>query len=233
VALRAGGGFAHPRAAAESTRRLDRAIEIAAIVGATVVNSALVTPVTDPKGPGIFVGEPVSQGSSRLASEEDFIRTASALQKAGKLAMDKGLDISIEVHQRSIADNGWSANHLLELINRPNVGVNPDLGNVYWTYEEPEETCEAAISALAPLSNYWHCKNLVRVHIPENNHSIFLQTALPDGDIDYRFAISAMLDAGYKGYLALEGTRKGDTLSKDDRSVAYVNALLKELGKGK
>jgi sugar phosphate isomerase/epimerase len=73
----------------------------------------------------------------------------------------------------------------------------------------------------------------VRVHIPENNHSIFLQTALPDGDIDYRFAISAMLDAGYKGYLALEGTRKGDTLSKDDRSVAYVNALLKELGKGK
>lgn len=229
LVVRAGGGFAHPRAAAESARRLDRAIKVAAAVGATVVNSALVTPPTDPKGPGVFVGEPISQGSSLLASEEDFVRTASTLNEAGEVAANHGLEISIEVHQRSIADNSWATNHLLDLTGRSNVGANPDLGNVYWTYDEPEETCEAAITALAPRAKYWHCKNLVRVHIPENKHAIFLQTALPDGDIDYRFAISAMLAAGYNGYLAVEGTRKGDSLSKDTRSVEYVKALLQEL----
>ena len=35
-----------------------------------------------------------------------------------------------------------------------NVGANPDLGNIYWHYEYPEETAEAAIVALAPRSVY-------------------------------------------------------------------------------
>ena len=84
----------------------------------------------------------------------------------------------------------------MELIDSPNIFLNPDLGNIYWCYDIPEESTEDAIVALAPHSRYWHCKNLKRVYIPENEHSIFLRTALPDGDIDYRFAITAMKEAG-------------------------------------
>ena len=137
--------------------------------------------------------------------------------------------ISIEVHQHSIADCSWAALYLLDLIDRPNVGANPDLGNVYWTYDTPEESTEAAIVALAPRSMYWHCKNLVRVHIPELRHSIFLRVPLPDGDIDYRFAIAAMHDAGFDGYLAVEGARDGDQLTSDARSLNYVREILAEL----
>jgi len=118
---------------------------------------------------------------------------------------------------------------LIELVDAPNVGINPDLGNIYWTYDIPEESCEDAIAALAPHCNYWHCKNLYRVHIPDLEKSILLQAPIPDGDIDYRFAISAMLAAGYNGYLAIEGMRLGDQFHNDGKSVAYVKSLIEAL----
>jgi len=75
---------------------------------------------------------------------------------------------------------------------------------------------------------YWHCKNLRRTHIPELDRSFFTRVPLPDGEIDYRFAIGAMLDADYQGYLAIEGAREGDALSLDRRGVEYVQTLLNE-----
>ena len=70
---------------------------------------------------------------------------------------------------------------------------------------------------------------LNRVHVPELDHSYYIRVPLPDGDIDYRFAISAMVEAGYDGYLAIEGANTGDQLYKDRRSVNYVRGILAEL----
>ncbi len=70
------------------------------------------------------------------------------------------MKVTVEVHQYSIADNSWSALHLLDLVNSPHVLANPDLGNIFWTYDDPEETPEDSIVALAPRAGYWHCKNL-------------------------------------------------------------------------
>lgn len=231
VCVRAGGPVANPRVGAATMTKLLDAIRFASWVGADVVNGVYGTLPTYPGGPGSqHIGEPVSQGSSRLATEYDFERTASKIREAARFAADLGISISIEVHQGSYADNSWSALHLLDLIGMPNVGVNPDLGNIYWQYEEPEETSEAAIVALAPKAIYWHCKNLKKVHIPELKRSIFLRVPLGEGDIDYRFAISAMIDAGYKGYCAIEGSREGDQLTHDARSAAYVREIVASLG---
>ena len=67
------------------------------------------------------------------------------------------------------------------------------------------------------------------MHIPELRRAFFLRVPLRDGEIDYRFAVAAMLDAGYQGYLAVEGAREGDQLTLDGRSVEYVCRLLAEL----
>src|SRR5688500_20151264 len=108
---------------------------------------------------------------------EDGIRDykVTGVQTCALPSSDLGVDISIEMHQHSIADNSWSCLHLLDLIDRPNVGVNPDLGNLYWNYDVPEESNEACITALAPRAKYWHCKQLLRVHIPELTHAYYLQ----------------------------------------------------------
>lgn len=230
VAIRGGGGAAHPRVAAANKKRMEDAVHFAAKVGASVVNSTVTTPPRESGKKGTYRGESVSQGSSRYASEADYERTASAVTDVANIAADLGVEISIEVHQNSIVDNSWSALHLLGLIDAPNVGINPDLGNIYWTYDIPEESCEDAIVALAPHVNYWHCKSLYRVHIPDLETAIYVQAPLPDGEIDYRFAIAALLDAGYDGYLAIEGVRYGDGFHQDGRSVAYVKSVLAELG---
>lgn len=230
VAVRGGGSLAHPRLLAASVKRLEQTIRLAGRLGAQVANSGLTTPPYDPQGPGARNwGESSSQGSSRTATEADYERTAAALQQASALAADVGVQIAIEVHQHSIVDNSWSALHLLDLVDRPNVGVNPDLGNIYWTYDEPEETTEKAIVALAPRAKYWHCKNLMRLNIPQLRYSIMQRVPLPDGDIDYRFAIAAMRAANYQGYLAVEGLQLGDQLTADGKSAAHVRAILREL----
>ena len=52
---------------------------------------------------------------------------------------------------------------------------------------------------------------------------------LPDGEIDYRFAISAMHDAVFDGYLAIEGATQVDQLHADRRSFEYVRHVLGEV----
>ena len=231
VCVRGGGGFSHPRQLANSRRNWEEAIKTAAAIGAKVVNSAIGAPAPHRGQSGAKgVGERTQQVSSRLAGHADYEMTARHLRELGGLAADQGVNLSIEMHQDSIADNAWSVLHLLDLIDRPNVGVNPDLGNLYWNYDEPEEELEDAIVKLAPRAKYWHCKQLIRVNIPELERSYFTPVPLPDGQIDYRFAISAMVEAGYDGYLAIEGCRYGDQLHGDGRSVAYCRELLRELG---
>ena len=231
VAIRGGGGAAHPRVAGANKQNMINAVQFASKVGAGVVNSTVTTPPRDPNGKGTYRGESVSQGSSRLAANADYERTAGAVSEVAGVAADLGVEISIEIHQNSIADNSWSALHLLELIDAPNVGLNPDLGNIYWTYDIPEESCEDAIAVLAPHVNYWHCKSLYRVHLPDQELAIYVQVPLPDGEIDYRFAISALVAANYSGYCAIEGVRYGDQFLQDGRSVAYVKSVLADLGK--
>ena len=230
VAIRGGGGApADPEVAAANKQRMIDAVHFAVKMGSGIVNSTVTTPPSDPGGKGTYRGESVSQGSSRQANDEDYVRTASAVSDVAAIAADLDVEISIEIHQNSIADNSTATLRLLELIDAPNVGINPDLGNIYWTYDIPEETCEAAIVAVAPHINYWHCKSLNRVHIPELETAIYVQAPLPDGEIDYRFAIAAALDAGFDGYLAIEGIRDGDQFHKDGRSVAYVKSVLSDL----
>ncbi|MCC6176308.1 MAG: sugar phosphate isomerase/epimerase [Chloroflexi bacterium] len=231
VCVRAGGPIAHPLVGQAARDKLERSIRYAHAIGASVVNTTFVTPASHPGGPGADRrGETVSQGGSRAASGYDFEKTAEYLRAAGKRAADLGIDISIEVHQGSIADNSTSTLYLLDLVGLDNVGANPDLGNIYWHYDAPEETCEQAILALAPRARYWHCKNLRRLYIPELERSWFIRVPLDDGDIDYRFAVSAMVDAGFQGYLAVEGAQLGDQLTNDARSANYVRSILKDLG---
>ncbi len=230
AAVRGGGGFAHPGAAAHNRQRVHDAIRMAAWIGSNLLNMTVLTPPTDPQGVGAQgTGERLCQGGSRTATEADFATTARALQEAAALAADLGVTIAIEMHQRSIADNAWSCLHLLELVDRPNVGVNPDLGNLYWAYDEPEESLEACIVALAPHARYWHCKSLHRTHVPEHNRAYFRRVPLPEGEIDYRFAITAMARAGYDGYLAIEGVPLGDQLYNDGRSFAYCQQIIRDL----
>jgi sugar phosphate isomerase/epimerase len=229
-AIRGGGPTLQPDVADRGHDRMAAGLRAAAAMGASILNVTIAMPRPPGEQSGIPWGEATSWGSSRDASEADFDRAAAVLARVAPLAADLGVKISVEIHQHCLADNSRSGRALMERVGHPAVGVNPDLGNIYWVYHTPEEISEQAITAFAPLAHYWHMKNLVRVHVPQHEHSIFLQVPLPDGDIDYRYAVAAMLAAGYRGDFAIEGLRLGDQLRGDGRSLAYLRELLQELG---
>ena len=222
-----GAGFVKSQHAPRNRQLQLDGIRYARLIGAPIMATTVGTQV-DQKAPGAGHGEETSQWGSRTAGAADFERNAKAMAEIGDIAADHGIEVAIEMAQHSVADNSWSMNHLLDLIDRPNVGANADLGNVVWAYDTPEETVEACIVALAPRLKYWHCKNLIRVNIPDLGKSVFIAAPLVAGDIDYRFAISAVADAGFQGCIAIEG-RAADELTQDGASVAYVKSLLAEL----
>lgn len=224
---RSGAGFVQWRYVDRHRQLQLDAIRYAGLIGAPIVATTLGSEV-DPRLPGAGHGEATSQHGSRTAHADDFERNAVMLRELADVAADRGLAIAIELAQHSVVDNSWSMIHQLELIGRSNVGANVDLGNLVWAYETPEESCETAIVALAPYLKYWHCKNLLRVDVPSLKTAVFLAAALPDGDIDYRFALAAVRAAGYDGCVAIEG-RGGDELTLAARSVGYVRQILAEL----
>ncbi len=228
-AIRSGGSLTNARYARENLERMFRMVHVAELTGAEVVNGALSTPNRYPTlTPMHNTGLRRSQDGSRDGTMKDYETLCEALQAACDRAADSGVTVSVEVHQNSLVDNSWSALLTHQMVDKPNFGINPDLGNIYWCYDEPEETMEDAIIALAPVSVYWHCKNLYRVHHPENHRAVFVRTNIPAGDIDYRFAISAMANAGYSGYMAIEGVQLGDQFLHDGQSVQYAKSVWAE-----
>lgn len=225
VCIRSGGTLTEARHGPANQEKQLRAIRYAGWIGAEMVNGALSAPFRYPGKPGSSTGWSVAQDASRDARLSDYEALSRVYQHACDIAADYGVTLSVEVHQNSLVDNSWSALLLHKLVDRANFGINPDLGNIYWSYAVPEEETEAAIKALAPFAVYWHCKNLLRVYHPENERAIFLRVPLPAGEIDYRFAISAMAAAGYKGYMAIEGIQHGDQFYADSRSLEYAKTI--------
>jgi sugar phosphate isomerase/epimerase len=214
--------------------RLNDAIDYAGWSGAEVVNGAMSAPARVPghppgAAPGSASGWEVSQDSSRDALLNMYDELAGVFQAACAKAADVDVNIVVEVHQNSPVDNSWSALLLHGKVDRPNFGINPDIGNILWTYDVPEESFDDAIDKIAPVAKYWHSKNLHRIYHPENNRSVFLRVPLPDGEIDYRYAISAMHKAGYSGYMTIEGAWAGDQWHNDAKSIDYARAIWDEL----
>ena len=229
LAIRAGGSLTVARGYVANVSKLSQMIDAAESLEAEVVNVALSSPQRRLVGRALSRGRPESQDASRDAMIYDYERLADELRKAADRAASKGLKIALEVHHNSLIDNSWSAKLMYNLVDRPNFGINPDLGNVLWAYDEPEESTETTIAELAPISIYWHCKNQFRINLPENERSLFIRVPLQDGEIDYRFAISAMVDAGFDGYMAIEGAPMGDQFYKDQKSLSYAKGIVAEL----
>ena len=220
----------------ERDRNLERtlrAVEIAAILKTEIVTSSLTggQTVSDPNQVIFQLGSARSVGSSREASQGDYEQSAVRLQKVADAAAEKDLKFALEIHQGSIADNSKATLRLLEMVGRPNVGINPDLGNILWSYNIPEESWADTIQNTAGKMNFWHIKNMRRVYLPEANRSVFIRTNVPDGEIDYRYAVEVAHAAGFAGYISVEGNMGtvGDDFHHSAISIGYLRSIIEGL----
>ena len=126
VAFRCKGSVSDDWDAEENRALLRKSVRAAGWLGAGILNMNVIGRVL-PGKQGDLHGKTVTQGSSRTATEADFAITARRLARVADLAADSSVDLAVEVHNSSIVDNSWSALRMLELIDRPNVSLNPDI----------------------------------------------------------------------------------------------------------
>jgi sugar phosphate isomerase/epimerase len=196
--------------AARHRDEVRRAVEVAAAVEAGVVTVSLSMPTLP--GPD----RPPLRGAD--VPDDEHRRAADLVRELGEAAGRVGVALAVELHDDGLLD---TADLLLRLVRRvglPNVGVNPDLGNVC-RGPGPVPDWRAELGRLAPLAVNWHVKN----------YRAFAPAPVWDGDIDYAAAVAAMRAAGYRGWVGVE-SYFGDVLDLQVKSLAYLMALVASVG---
>ena len=139
------------------------------------------------------------------------------------------VELALELYEGGPLGSGRGAVDLVERIDRPNVGINFDVGNLYRSPMSAGETWRECLEATLPHMRYWHMKNYRRVHeYPTGRWVGSVPTTLADGDIDYRTCVRRALESGYRGPFVLE-QYGGDGLAAQATGVRYVATLLAEL----
>lgn len=213
----------HPELGERHLQMVQRGLEVAGWYGCGLVNLALATPRTPGVAP--VQGAAHSPGGSRGASDADFALTAERLRFLGKIAADRGIALSVELHDRSLADTSTSLLRLLDAADQTNIFVNPDLCNGYRAYDVPPETWQQALLKLAPRANLWHVNNLNRVHFADIQRAAFVERTLGEGDIDYVWALNRMREAGFDGWVVIEYKGGGDAFETLRSGLDYFRRI--------
>jgi len=141
-------------------------------------------------------------------------------RELGDHAAELGMLLSLEMYEHTYLGTAASAVHLVEEIDRPHVGLNPDIGNLIRVHE-PVEDWRMLVEATLPWSNFWHVKNYARDENPQTGLYSAIPTYLESGLINYRAAIGIALDNGFQGVICTEHYG-GDGLSMSAANREYL-----------
>lgn len=141
-------------------------------------------------------------------------------RELGSHAADLGLLVSLELYEDTYLGTGDSAVRLIQDIDLPNVGLNPDLGNLVRPHR-PIESIQELITKTMPYANYWHVKNYTRDENLARNQFVAMPAPLETGVINYREAFRAALASGFQGIICAEHYG-GDGLSVSAGNQEYL-----------
>lgn len=172
---------------------LERFCELATILEVTLVRHG-------PGGPSAY-----------LATEDHYEEGARWLRRAADRAAGYGVDLGVEIHANTIVESADDAVHLLELVDRDNVGAIHDAGNMYIAAEKcgPE-----SIEILGDWLRHVHMKDERRVDDSDSparfeqetrrGRECFEAALLGEGDTNPVAVWDALVESGYDGYVTNE-----------------------------
>ena len=181
---------------------LQKAIRLAAVIGAPVVN-------TDE---GIR--------PSWVSMDEAFQVMKYTLTTVLRTAERYGVSIGIEPHQ-AISRSTEGLLRIATLVKSPLLRVNYDTGNVYLAGEDPYE----GLKAVKHLLVHIHAKDISSQHVEAEKGKVTgtpVGCACGDGVIDWAKVIGILREADFHGVLSVEC----GTPQQAARSLAHLRALL-------
>ncbi|MGN7381943.1 Inosose isomerase [Chlamydia abortus] len=175
-----------------------------------------------------------------MTRQEAWHQAVTAIQETADYAKGKGVDVSIELLQGTIANTVETMIKLIELVDRPNVYTCVDVGTFYTTVK-PRMPIKKAIEQLGDRIRNVHVKDEVGFpNIMQSQHVWF-----GGGFVDFQEMADALKSVGYKHFNAVEweawqagglfgvGEPSGIGLADFDRVAAEAKEFLEEYGWGK
>ena len=201
-------------------------IETAHHLGAPVVSIGFHRPLTEAqKGDWPFWAVP-AQGDA----PDDATRALAVdrLRQLCRHAAPLGVELSLELYEGTLITWGKDTAQLVSDVGEVNLGINPDLANI-WRQPQPlRESWRQTLEACLPHMNYWHVKNFRRAPVWPSGRVVTFPTPMPDGDIDYWEAFNMVAGAAYSGPICIEHYG-GDRLWAQRQALEYVTWLLSEM----
>jgi sugar phosphate isomerase/epimerase len=211
-----------PGAGAENLAYAHRTIDAAADWGMQLVSTGLHQPFTSRQRDALwFWTEP---GAQDPEDRETWDLAVARLRQLGKHAAEVGLQLSLEMYEDTYLGTAESAVRLVEEIGLPNVGINPDVGNLVRLHRPVEDWLDCYARTL-PFANYWHVKNYLRDESPAHGTYATFPSTLENGVINYRQVIADAVRAGFSGIFLMEHYG-GDSLGVCATNRDYVRKVL-------
>jgi len=146
------------------------------------------------------------------------------IRELGNHASALGIAISLEMYEDTLIGTVDGGLRLVDSVGLPNVGLNPDLGNMYRLHRDVEDFLEAS-ARCAPVSNYWHVKSYFRDEDRARDFVTTVPAPMEFGSMNYRSAINVAINSGFAAPFCVEHYG-GDGLSVAGRNGEYVRRMI-------
>jgi sugar phosphate isomerase/epimerase len=196
-----------------------RTIDAAAELGCEVVSFGLHQAITPEQQKQLWFWT-VEGHKDPEGDRETWGKAASRLRELGRHAAEVGLLLSLEMYEDTYLGTADSSVRLVQDIGLPNVGLNPDLGNLIRLHRPVEDWRELVAKTL-PYANFWHMKNYLRDEDASGDMYVAMPSPMESGLINYREAFKVALAAGFQGILCTEHYG-GDGLSVSASNQDYL-----------
>lgn len=149
--------------------------------------------------------------SGFLAQKYHYDKAMYWIEKCADIAEKYNCRIAMEIHNGSLIETVEEANNFVRSLNRDNVGLIHDAGNMYIT---DTDYGERSVNILGDKIFHVHVKDELRVDddtLPGAfrdrtiyGEEIFQQKMLGEGAVDHFSLLKGLMKAGYNGFLSSE-----------------------------
>ncbi|WP_129789204.1 sugar phosphate isomerase/epimerase family protein [Promicromonospora panici] len=164
-----------------------------------------------------------------LGDTETYRLAVSRIRELADHARDVGVQISLEMYEDTYLGTSELAVRFAQDVDRDNVGLNPDLGNLVRLHR-PVEDIPTMFEKVLPLTNFWHIKNYARDEDPATGSYATHPTPLVQGVVNYRAVIRRALELGFEGVFVCEHYGS-DSLGVAAINREYIREVLRGAGR--
>jgi sugar phosphate isomerase/epimerase len=160
---------------------------------------------------------------SFIATDEQWGWQVKGCRDLADGLADLPIRFGFETHMVYVHDTAEAVRRLIDDIDRPSIGANPDYGNIIGFEKHP--SLEEVIRLLADKIHYVHLKNSA----PLRGAPGRMATALGEGEINNRQFVRLLMDIGYEGPICVEAPRPGDREWYAQQDLSYLKSVLADL----